>query len=763
MNSTSQVRLVNSISGFDLENGDYIEFETFDSNDDPPNRFTIDSSSSGDIDREHRNTKIGTFIIGDDDGVIEDQISSVSPFSNSLCLTESGISEDFHGGCIDRNKTPLIMDSDLLSNGSSLQLPSSPEVQKLIKNAQSKLHHSHQSRMLFVENRIPSIDEMMPRFNTDPNRFESHPSSREFSLAAFLQIFIAVMTAASGNFAAGLILDRSKSWNVYHYTPELYYLVPILLSLKGNLEMTMVARLSTLAHMGSLRTFTNILRILFYNICLVQTQAIIVSILASLVTFVAIAMEEQSSLASSSSTSTSASIAGSIMIETSNQINLTDQTFLFDESNIYRRKLYLVFACSLATANLACLLSTILMILITVALHHMDMNPDNFVTALAASFGDIITSFFVGIIGEIIYDRIVYLPSPEIPLRNGIKYFEELQSPTFAIIVIVFFLLILPLMTYFTCQYESTRKILIGFSTWIPILISMLIAFCSGLFLRFGAVEFNFMSLFQPMINGIGGNLAAISTSRYSTELHITAAADNHLVNRENSNPIKKILNKNFNLVLKNTFDSFFVWRDSRNQLIVMFVVMSIIVHLFYGILAPMIHASDEHEITVLFYFFYLPATVLQVLILLILTRFFVDIVWWLHYDPDTSALPILTAMGDILGTILLYLVFILLRSLGDVSSNPPIINQMNETYHSFGLDNVPISDRSPILLPRIVTENLRIELSKRATDSTLPMSTIDYSTTPSLLASKLTTINLSSIVDNLTTYSFINYIKSNE
>lgn len=536
MNSTSQVRLVNSISGFDLENGDYIEFETFDSNDDPPNRFTIDSSSSGDIDREHRNTKIGTFIIGDDDGVIEDQISSVSPFSNSLCLTESGISEDFHGGCIDRNKTPLIMDSDLLSNGSSLQLPSSPEVQKLIKNAQSKLHHSHQSRMLFVENRIPSIDEMMPRFNTDPNRFESHPSSREFSLAAFLQIFIAVMTAASGNFAAGLILDRSKSWNVYHYTPELYYLVPILLSLKGNLEMTMVARLSTLAHMGSLRTFTNILRILFYNICLVQTQAIIVSILASLVTFVAIAMEEQSSLASSSSTSTSASIAGSIMIETSNQINLTDQTFLFDESNIYRRKLYLVFACSLATANLACLLSSehllfsiqnskpylfslslssflgyffrdnnrtaILMILITVALHHMDMNPDNFVTALAASFGDIITSFFVGIIGEIIYDRIVYLPSPEIPLRNGIKYFEELQSPTFAIIVIVFFLLILPLMTYFTCQYESTRKILIGFSTWIPILISMLIAFCSGLFLRFGAVEFNFMSLFQPMING---------------------------------------------------------------------------------------------------------------------------------------------------------------------------------------------------------------------------------------------------------------------
>ena len=57
------------------------------------------------------------------------------------------------------------------------------------------------------------------------------------------------------------------------------------------------------------------------------------------------------------------------------------------------------------------------------------------------------------------------------------------------------------------------------------------------------------------------------------------------------------------------------------------------------------------------------------------MTRFFVDFVWWLHYDPDTSAIPILTSLGDILGTVFLYIVFILLQFIGDQSAAPPLNN----------------------------------------------------------------------------------------
>lgn len=106
-----------------------------------------------------------------------------------------------------------------------------------------------------------------------------------------------------------------------------------------------------------------------------------------------------------------------------------------------------------------------------------------------------------------------------------------------------------------------------------------------------------------------------------------------------------------------------------------LYILMAIAVHLFYGILAPVIHTTDHHKITWLFYIFYIPATILQVFLLLILTRFFVDFVWWLRCDPDTSAIPILTSLGDIFGTVFLYIVFILLQLIGDQSAASPLIN----------------------------------------------------------------------------------------
>lgn len=60
-----------------------------------------------------------------------------------------------------------------------------------------------------------------------------------------------------------------------------------------------------------------------------------------------------------------------------------------------------------------------------------------------------------------------------------------------------------------------------------------------------------------------------------------------------------------------------------------------------------------------------------QTLTLLIITRIVVNIVWHAKADPDTCAIPILTAIGDIMGTVLLLGVFCLLNSLGDASALP--------------------------------------------------------------------------------------------
>ena len=51
---------------------------------------------------------------------------------------------------------------------------------------------------------------------------------------------------------AGLLLDHVQHWKVFREVPELFILVPALLGLKGNLEMTLASRLSTAANLGNL-------------------------------------------------------------------------------------------------------------------------------------------------------------------------------------------------------------------------------------------------------------------------------------------------------------------------------------------------------------------------------------------------------------------------------------------------------------------------------------------------------------------------------
>ncbi|CAF3406857.1 unnamed protein product [Rotaria sp. Silwood1] len=59
------------------------------------------------------------------------------------------------------------------------------------------------------------------------------------------QVFLPFMIAGCGMVAAGLVLERVKELSVFKEITEIYILVPALLGLKGNLEMTLASRLST--------------------------------------------------------------------------------------------------------------------------------------------------------------------------------------------------------------------------------------------------------------------------------------------------------------------------------------------------------------------------------------------------------------------------------------------------------------------------------------------------------------------------------------
>lgn len=77
-------------------------------------------------------------------------------------------------------------------------------------------------------------------------------NNNESIWATSVQMFIPFLLAGFGMVAASLLLDLVQHWSVYQNIPEVYILVPALLGLKGNLEMTLASRLSTQANLGSM-------------------------------------------------------------------------------------------------------------------------------------------------------------------------------------------------------------------------------------------------------------------------------------------------------------------------------------------------------------------------------------------------------------------------------------------------------------------------------------------------------------------------------
>lgn len=67
----------------------------------------------------------------------------------------------------------------------------------------------------------------------------------ESNMAFACQVLVPFLICGFGNLGAGQLLDLVQHWAVFRAVPELYVLVPSLMGLKGNLEMTMASRLST--------------------------------------------------------------------------------------------------------------------------------------------------------------------------------------------------------------------------------------------------------------------------------------------------------------------------------------------------------------------------------------------------------------------------------------------------------------------------------------------------------------------------------------
>lgn len=407
-------------------------------------------------------------------------------------------------------------------------------------------------------------------------------------------MMVAFLIAGFGNVGAGLILDYVKEWPVFLHVDELFILVPSLLGLKGNLEMTMASRLSTQANLGHMDNIHELMKMAKGNLALVQCQATVVSFVVAIFASFVKAMSEAPPLEQMVAAESALPLINATATTLGAQINFIDpassaSSSLAMSSGVIERhqingfdwsNALVLCASSLLTANIACFVLGTMMILVIVGSHRIRVDPDNIAAPVAASLGDMITAALLAVIAHSIY-----------------QYSENQRLPYLALVITLLFLGMLPVWVCIARSNPYTSSVIT--KGWTPIVIAVFISSCGGFILEHGKSRFSRLPVFQPVINGVGGNLVAVQASRLSTSLH------------RNGKPGQ--LPANFKL-FTDPIELFLSKRNDINMSTArILLLMSIPAHLLYFYVIRFIEGESSIPITMLFLSLYMVLAVLQV------------------------------------------------------------------------------------------------------------------------------------------------------
>ncbi len=471
---------------------------------------------------------------------------------------------------------------------------------------------------------------------------------------------------------SGELLVHIARWPVFRKVDKLFILIPILLNMKGNLEMNLSLRMSTSANIGELdvrRTRETLIR---GNMALLQVQAMIVSMFAGVLAFVlgVVTPEPQvEAPVAPMPTTPQAQTPENALIHTIvrsafSAVTLRNRRRGLPASadpaakgagRLQRRRIihhhqppkdpalrlrngYFEFALVIATAVLSASLSSLIlgsfMCALVVMARRAGANPDNIASPLAASLGDLTTLALLGL------------------LASALAHFEGTFLATVILAAMALACIVSFIVTY---RNAYVRELLT--SGWVPLIMAMFISSGAGLVLDNFVGRYEGFALLTPVMIGLPGACAAIFASRITTALHSGKGAT-----------LLRAASKAGDM------------GGLRGALITARAVLSI--PPIEGWLVPIsllimdvsiktafivaVRVSGQMTFGWTFGLAFVMASVVADMCALSLAHVICLVLWSRDYDPDIYCLPFVSSIVDVIGQSLLVTAFTVATALGD-------------------------------------------------------------------------------------------------
>ncbi|TDL20219.1 hypothetical protein BD410DRAFT_791329 [Rickenella mellea] len=414
----------------------------------------------------------------------------------------------------------------------------------------------------------------------------------------------------------GELLDHVSQWRAMTRVDELIIIIPVILNLKGNLEMNLSARLGTSANMGHLDDRESRYKILLGNLALLQVQSTLVSFIAACVSFViGLLMPHISKPAKS----TSAAAVVSALAKLAEGLESLPHPRRprpplpnkpgKPKSGI--AEFILVASTAMCSASLSSLLLGSFMCALVVLCRRFKLNPDNIAPPIASCLGDLITLCLLGLVSTALINFV--------------------NTPVPAVVVVILVL------SACTCAAVTLRNSYVRDlirQGWTPLFGAMFISSATGIILDLFVSRYSGFALLAVVISGLPGAVGSIFVSRLSTTLHEAAA---EMKSETNAQPSIRTVMTTLMLITIPIEIAFLATLRSVGWLTlpVSFVCSSVI--------------------------FFCGAVSISLCIALYLTNY----LWSKGRDPDVYALPIHSSLVDLVGQLLLVLNFEIFSLLG--------------------------------------------------------------------------------------------------